>query len=172
VKPVSNLFGNFFSGLMKKINSPEPVVIEEQTASNTQNTTFTNLSLTASSNQITEFNSDSFSPGETEINKQIIKKSVYVQPPTRPKKIFPKKILKKPVKAPKTLPTPNLPIPSIPNEIPTPQMKPPKTQIPENLPPQVSNFSTAIPKPVKKKFIKKKNKFKGNRFVAFDINKL
>jgi hypothetical protein len=151
---------------MKKINSPEPVVIEEQTVSNTQNTTFTNLSLTASSNQITEFNSDSLSPGESKNPPQPLN----VRPPTKPKKIFPRKPIKKVLKVPKALPVPRA-TPVI-NENVFSNEKPESSEMPmPNMPPPME-FNSQVPKPVKKKFNKKKNKFKGNRFVAFDINKL
>jgi hypothetical protein len=172
-KPMSNIFGNFFTGIMKKINNTESNEVNrvpEQPPSTTQNTTFTNISYTASSNQMTEFNSDSISPKQTQQPTMPI--SNFVKPPTRPRKALPKKPIRRQMLAvPKKMPKPNepkvLPTQNLVQEMPSIENKPiPKPK------PMVTSGPLVGVIPPKRPNLKKKKRFKGNRFVAFDINKL
>lgn len=162
-KPMANLIGNLFSGLMKKINAPQPVIVEEQTV--TQNTTFTNLSLTASSNQVTDFNSDSLSPGENPKQMERAVVSQFIKPATRPK-VFHRKMRKPPVPVPKKMAPPMMSR----EQVEAPEQ--PSKDVALNSKQAPIEFGSSLVKPPTKKLMKRKNKFKGNRFVAFDINKL
>ena len=206
-KQISNLFGSLFSGIMKKINPNEPNLTGERPVSNTQNTTFTNISYTASSNQMTEFNSDSLSPSET----HQVPVANFVKLPTKPKKLFPKKPKRQVIGIPKPMAPPpfsNFSGGANPRTQPNTlvnrdldhngatDLNSLKTIPKENQAttgnatlgnhfngskvfkratekaPNVPMFGKPPMPPARSNDIKRKNKFKGNRFVAFDINKL